>query len=231
MILHLVTDRRRLAPAADLSSALACVVDQAREAVTAGIDVIQVRERDLEGRPLVALVTSVVQVTRGSTTKVVVNDRLDVALAAGADGVHLRADSLEASHVRAIAPSPFLVGRSVHSIGEAQTAGPVDYLIAGTAWPTRSHPAEWRVLGAAGLQAVISAVHLPVIAIGGIGPEHFAAVAATGAAGVAGIGLFMRTAGGCRAQPLHELVREFRAAFAGVTFRRGHGETAVEPKD
>jgi thiamine-phosphate pyrophosphorylase len=207
------------------------VIEQTRQAVSAGVDVIQVRERDLEARQLVALVASVVQVTRGSRTKVVVNDRVDVALAAGADGVHLRGDSLDVRQVRAIAPSPFIVGRSVHSVAEARAAGPVDYLIAGTAWPTQSHLAEWRVLGLEGLKAVSSAVEVPVIAIGGISPERFAAIAATGAAGVAGIGLFMGPTGGCRAQRLHGLALRFRAAFAGVTFRGGPLEGAERPKD
>jgi len=122
VILHLVTDRRRLAPAAEPPSALACVVEQARLAVQGGVDVIQIRERDLEGRELALLTAAVLAVTRGSSTKILVNDRVDVALAAGADGVHLRADSLDAQRVRSIVPASFIVGRSVHSVDEAQTA-------------------------------------------------------------------------------------------------------------
>jgi len=91
----LVTDRRRLCPDADsFAAARACLVEQARRAAAAGVDLIQIRERDLESAALAALVAEVVAVTRESSTRVVVNDRIDVALAAGADGVHLRGDSV-----------------------------------------------------------------------------------------------------------------------------------------
>ena len=79
MILHLVTDRRRLAPESDARSWLACLLSQVRYAVAAGIDLIQVRERDLDGRELAGLVREVVAATRGSRTRVVVNERLDVS--------------------------------------------------------------------------------------------------------------------------------------------------------
>jgi thiamine-phosphate pyrophosphorylase len=213
VILHLVTDRRQLAPGAGGLEAVACVVDQARHAVAAGVDVIQIRERDLEARELASLVTSVVEVARGSSTRVVVNDRVDVALATGAHGVHLRGDSLDAQHVRAVAPPGFIVGRSVHSLEQAQSAGPVDYLTAGTIWPTRSHPADWPLLGLAGLEAITRAMQVPVVAIGGVAPDRFADIAAVGAAGVAGIRLFMPGDDGCRARALGEVVQRFRAAF------------------
>ena len=89
----LVTDRHRLCPGAEsFAAAHRCLVEQARRAAAAGIDLIHVRERDLESAPLAALVRDVVAVTRGSTMRVVVNDRIDVALVSGAEGVHLRAD-------------------------------------------------------------------------------------------------------------------------------------------
>ena len=116
MILCLVTDRRRFVrPIPDL-------LDQVRLAVHAGVDLIQVRERDLEAASLADLVSSILAVTRGSRTRVVVNDRLDVAIATGADGVHLRHDSIAVAAARTLAPSPFLVGRSVHDGGEARAA-------------------------------------------------------------------------------------------------------------
>ena len=121
----------------------------------------------------------------------VVNDRVDVALACGADGVHLRHDSVRADAVRTIAPAGFLVGRSVHSLAEAEGAGPVDYLIAGTVFPTPSKPAASPILGLDGLADVVQAVAVPVLAIGGITRERLDEVAAIGAAGAAGIGLFI----------------------------------------
>jgi thiamine-phosphate pyrophosphorylase len=191
-VLCLVTDRRRLCPeTVAFEAARRRLIDQAKWAVTSNVDLIQVRERDLETADLARLVSDFVRVSRGSGTRVVVNDRLDVALACGADGVHLRHDSVRAETVRTIAPAGFLVGRSVHSLAEAEGAGPVDYLIAGTVFPTPSKPAATPILGLDGLADVVQAVAVPVLAIGGITRERLDEVAATGAAGAAGIGLFI----------------------------------------
>ena len=191
-MLCLVTDRHRLCPATvAFDVARRRLVDQAKWAVTSNVDLIQVRERDLEAADLARLVSDIVRVTRRSGTHVVVNDRVDVALACGADGVHLRHDSVRAEAVRTIAPAGFLVGRSVHSLEEAEGAGPVDYLIAGTVFPTPSKPAASPILGLDGLAEVVQAVAVPVLAIGGITRERLDEVAAIGAAGAAGIGLFI----------------------------------------
>src|SRR5205814_1224408 len=107
-------------------------------AVASAVDLIQVRERDLNAADLAALVSAVVKVSRGSGTRVLVNDRVDVALATGADGVHLRSDSVPADAVRRLVSAGFLIGRSVHRVDEAVAAGAVDYLIAGAVFPTRS---------------------------------------------------------------------------------------------
>jgi thiamine-phosphate diphosphorylase len=218
MILQLVTDRRRLVGSAHASATAqtACLLEQARHAVAAGVDIIQVRERDLEARPLADLVSAILEVTRGSATRVVVNDRVDVALATGAAGVHLRADSFDARDVRSLAPRPFLVGRSVHTVADAEGAGPVDYLIAGTVWPTVSKAADCPLLGRDGLAAIARAAAVPVLAIGGITPDRLSDVAAAGAAGVAAIGLFMADGEGCRARELHDLAQKFRATLGAV---------------
>lgn len=188
----LVTDRRRLCPEADsLSAALACVVEQARRAAAAGVDLIQIRERDLEAAALAALVAEVVAVTRGSVTRVVVNDRIDVALAAGADGVHLRGDSVPVEAARRLLAAPRLVGRSVHGIEEARSASGADYLIAGTVFSSASKPGAAELLGLDGLRAIVRATPIPVLAIGGIAADRIADVLATGAAGIAAIGLFI----------------------------------------
>jgi thiamine-phosphate pyrophosphorylase len=213
MMLHLVTDRRRLAPGADDPAATACLIEQVRFAVAAEIDVVQVRERDLESRALSVLVSRLVDVARGSRTRLVVNDRLDVALASGADGVHLRADSVEASRIRPHVPPGFLIGRSVHSAEEGQTVGPVDYVIAGTVWPTSSKGEGHAVLGLDGLKAIVDAVDVPVLAIGGVRPDRAAALAEAGAAGLAAIGAWMDEGAERRAVSLHDAARAFRAAF------------------
>jgi len=219
VILHLVTDRRRLAAGGEEES-IACLLEQARFAVAAGIDVIQLREPDLEGRALSELASRLVQLTRGSRTRVVVNDRLDVALASRADGVHLRGTSFDALHVRACVRPGFLVGRSVHSAPDAEAAGPVDYLIAGTVWPTGSKPAEHPLLGLAGLARVASAATVPVLAIGGIQPDRAGEVARAGAAGVAAIGAWMADGTGCRALPLNDSADRFRSAFDTANMER-----------
>jgi thiamine-phosphate pyrophosphorylase len=185
MIVCLVTDRRRFAhQTRDL-------LDQIRRAVDAGIDLVQVRERDLEAAPLVEIVGQIVTITRGSATRVVVNDRLDVAIAARADGVHLRQDSVAVADARRLAPNPFVIGRSVHNLDETRAAAGADYLVAGTVFQTTSKPGVVSLVGTEGLRRIAAASTAPVLAIGGITLDRLDAVAATGAAGIAAIGLFV----------------------------------------
>ena len=186
----------------------------------AGIDVIQLRERDLDDRALHALAVDIVALASGSGSRVVVNDRLDVALAAGAHGVHLRADSVPVAAVRRAAPPGFLVGRSVHDWDEAGALEPgADYLIAGSVWPTVSKPADHPLLGVDGLTRIVRTCGVPVLAIGGVTLDRVREVAESGAAGLAAIGLFIPpvgaadTTGGCRAGPLRDLARRARARY------------------
>src|SRR5688500_5304997 len=159
-ILCLVTDRQRTSPPGDDS-----IVRLAGRAAAAGVGLIQVRERDLDDRRLLSVVRGIVAAVSGSGTRVVVNDRTDVAIVAGAHGVHLRADSPSADRIRAIAPAGFLIGRSVHSAAEAAAAdSSVDYLIAGTVYPSRSKPEGTPVLGLAGLTEVCRSSRVPVLA-------------------------------------------------------------------
>jgi thiamine-phosphate diphosphorylase len=216
MILCLVTDRRRVCASGRFDAARRCIVEQARHAVEAGVDLVQIRERDLEAAELVSLAADVVRLTRGTTTRVIVNDRLDVALAAGADGVHLRADSLPPSAARSIAPAGFLIGRSVHRLDEAvRVALDVDYLIAGTVFSTPSKPDGAPLLGVGGLSSIAAAVRVPVLAIGGISIERIGQVAEAGAAGVAAVGLLIGHRGetSCRAVPLVGVVGPARRQF------------------
>lgn len=216
-----MTDRRRLSGAtADLDRARRCLLLQAQHAIDARVDVLQIRERDLEASDLARLVTEMVAMARGSRSRVVVNDRLDVALACGADGVHLRADSMPPSAARSIAPAGFVIGRSVHGIEEAiGVASDVDYLIAGTVWASRSKPggpACPPLLGPSGLAAIAAAVSVPVLAIGGVTLDRIPGVVSCGAAGVAAIGLFMGSPAGeggslCRAIALHRTAEAARA--------------------
>jgi thiamine-phosphate diphosphorylase len=214
-IVCLVTDRRRLLAADDRFETMRRLLGEvARDAVRAGVDLIQVREPGLETAQLVDLVDEIVAMARGTSTRVVVNDRLDVALACGANGVHLRSDSFAPRVVRRMVPDRFLIGRSVHDVNEAlEHAASADYLMAGTVFPSASKPSATHWLGVDGLAAIVRAVRVPVVAIGGIAVERVAQVAAAGAAGMAGIGLFLPCSG--RLSETVDSVRlEFDSAWA-----------------
>lgn len=219
MLICLVTDRRRLGPELTTAAALARVVEQAHCAARAGVDLLQIRERDLEARDLATLVTDVINVTRGTPTRVVVNDRLDVALACGADGVHLRGNSIPLAAARSLAPDGFLIGRSVHHVDEVDGASAADYLIAGTVFESASKAVDRRLLGVEGLRSIVrrseEAVkprRLPVLAIGGVTEDHMQAIARTGAAGVAAIGLFTAS----DAAEIKNIVERVRSRFDTV---------------
>jgi thiamine-phosphate pyrophosphorylase len=215
MILHLVTDRRRLIGPVPLDAARRCLARQAQFAIDAHIDCIHIRERDLEAADLADLATEVVRITRGTATQVVVNDRVDVALASRADGVHLRADSVPAEAVRRMTPRGFLIGRSVHTPDEAARVTGADYLVAGTVWPSGSKPAGQALLGLHGFASIVEATTIPVLAIGGVTAARVADVAAAGGAGIAAIGLFIDETldSGCRAIALVQTADAMRRRF------------------
>jgi len=171
---------------------LAALADRIGDAARAGLDLIQIRQPQLDARSLGDLVHRALDAVCGTHARVIVNDRLDVALATGAHGVHLREDSVPAMRVRAVAPHGFLLGRSVHSVSGAVTAasaGGLDYLIFGTVFQTSSKPGQAPV-GAAALAEAVAATPLPVLAIGGVTLARLAEVAGTGASGLAAVGLF-----------------------------------------
>lgn len=215
MIICLVTDRRGLAGAgAPFPLVRRRLVEHACRAADAGVDVIQIRERDLDAVGLAAIVTDVLEGTRHTRVRVVVNDRLDVALSCGASGVHLRGDSISVAVARQLAPPGFAIGRSVHSVEEVSGTGGADYLVAGTVFPSASKPQSTRWLGVEGLGAIVRTAHVPVLAIGGIRGERIDAIAAVGAAGFAAIGLFSDAHGSVAA--LRRVVGEARRRFDSV---------------
>jgi thiamine-phosphate pyrophosphorylase len=219
MQICLVTDRarlaRRLGVAADAPAALDLVVALAGDATQAGVDLIQVREPDLDAGRLADLVTRVVSVSRPAGARVVVNDRLDVALACGADGVHLKASSIPAAAARRLGPPPFLIGQSAHEAGAVRAAvdGGADYVIFGTIFRTASKDPARPLAGLEGLAAAVRAAGpVPVLAIGGVTAGNAAAVARTGAAGMAAIdGLLPARLPAV--DELHAIVLRLRQAF------------------
>ena len=170
------------------------LLDRIAIAAEAGVDLIQLRERDLTDRELLDLAHRAIAVVRDHRTRILVNERLDIAVAAGAAGVHLRGDSAPAARVRAAAPQRFIIGRSVHRIAEAELVdrgGGCDYLLFGTVFPSGGKPAGHETSGTAALAEACRRVRVPVIAIGGIGASNVHAVAAAGAHGVAAVAPFM----------------------------------------
>ena len=186
-VICLITDRHRLGEAWEPA-----FIQRVRAAARAGVHLIQVRERDLAGGALARLTEECLDAVRGTRARVVVNDRLDVALAVSAHGVHLRGDSIDAARIKRIAPPGFLIGRSVHSVEEALAVsgnGAVDYLVFGSVFETRSKPGR-EAAGLHALDAVSTSTTVPVLAVGGISASHAGAVARAGASGIAAIGLF-----------------------------------------
>jgi thiamine-phosphate diphosphorylase len=202
----MVTDRSRC----DGEDRLVEIVGLAAQA---GVHLVQVREKDLEAKALCDLVRRCVAAVRGTTTRVLVNDRLDVALAAGAHGVHLPASGVPAARARAVSPPGFLIGRSVHAAEEARqvVAGRgVDYLLFGAVFRTASKPVV--PAGLEALRDAAAAVPVPVLAIGGVTVENVRAVASSGAAGLAAIGLFAEAARG-GPKSLQTIVAQASLAF------------------
>ena len=189
-LLSLVTSRHRLR-GTDRNSAV-MLLELVSAAVAAGVDFIQVREPDLPDLALFRLVTECVELARGSSTAILVNDRLDIALATGADGLHLKERSVASSLIRPYVPEGFLLGRSVHTKGDAvqvEAEGELDYLQFGTVYSSMSKP-DAETCGIDALEEMTRAVNLPVLAIGGITVDNSFEVFCAGAAGVAAIGLF-----------------------------------------
>ncbi len=159
-------------------------------AVDGGVNVVQLREKDLPGRELYHLALVLRSVVRGRAL-FVVNDRVDVAVACGADGVQIPAHGLPLDAAAEIDPT-LLLGQSIHSAAtavEAQHRG-ADYVVLGTVFPTPSKP-EARLIGVEGVRRAVEAVSIPVIAIGGVTAGNAGDLIVAGAGGVAVIGAIM----------------------------------------
>jgi thiamine-phosphate diphosphorylase len=191
-VLCYVSDRRSI-ETADGGDAGAALVSLTARLARAGVDWIEIREKDLGGGALFDLVSAVV--ARAGAMRVLVNDRLDVALAAGAAGVHLAGTSLPVRPVREWcrerAPG-LTIGKSCHSIDEARAAEAdgADYIFFGPVYATPSKLAYGAPQGIEALAQVCRAVRVPIVAIGGITAENAGACIAAGARGVAAIRWF-----------------------------------------
>jgi thiamine-phosphate pyrophosphorylase len=177
--LYVVTDRQLTG-----GRPLRLVVEAA---LRGGARVVQLREKDLPPRDLYPLALEMRQLTQTYGARLLINDRVDVALAVNADGVHLTATSLSASIARHILGPERLIGVSTHTLAEAQTAAKegADFLVFGPVFFTPSKAPYGQPVGLAALRAVRGAVRLPILAIGGIKQGNLAQVLAAGADGIA----------------------------------------------
>lgn len=164
-----------------------------RAAVEARVTLVQLREKELTGRVLFELAAAAAHIARGSATRVLVNDRADIARAAGCDGVHLTTKSLDTSVVRRVFGEEFLIGVSAHTVDEARAASAcgADFAVFGPVFDTPSKRAYGPPVGVEALtEAARELSPFPLVALGGVGVEQVEEVLRAGAAGVAGIRLF-----------------------------------------
>lgn len=199
--LCLVTDRRLCL---DMP-----LVEKVALAVEGGVNMVQLREKDLPGGRLLKLALEIRE-TVSDRALLIINERVDVALACGADGVHLGEEALSPSAARHIVGEDLLIGRSVHDMEraiKAQGQGS-DYLIAGTVFATGSHPG-FKPSGVSVMKEMASAVRIPYLGIAGINASNAAEVIDAGASGVAVISAILASdRPGELARELWEAVKE-----------------------
>ena len=216
MLLCYVTDRHSLA-ATESGDSQAALLLRIETAAAAGVDWIQIREKDLSGRDCALLTRKALQraaksqAGRASRTRIIVNDRVDVALTENAGGAHLGEKSLPVAEAKRLvvdrgARNDFVIGVSCHSLEAARSAARdgADYLFFGPVFATPSKAAFGAPQGLERLATVCREVAIPVLAIGGITLANASACFAAGASGIAAIRLFQD------AQDISSLVQSLR---------------------
>ena len=176
---YYITDRHTC------SDVLQCV----ERAAASGVEYIQIREKDLSARELLVLTRRAVEIARTWPVRILVNGRVDVAMAAGAHGVHLPAGAIAAQSWRGVVPPAFLIGISCHSIGELQQSRAADFAVFG---PVFASPGKGGAIGLSALRTAAAASPIPVFALGGIDESNAQSCIDAGASGVAAIRMFQR---------------------------------------
>ena len=178
--LYLITDRKLIADRCSLTVAV-------RQALIGGVKAIQLREKDLETRELLKLAYKMRGLTAKYDAKLFINDRFDIALAVGADGVHLTQNSIPADAVRKVVKNKLMIGVSTHSMKEAKEAeeGGADFITFGPLYKTPSKLKYGAPLGLSRLKNVCMEMDIPVFALGGVKSEKIDEVKKSGAYGAA----------------------------------------------
>ena len=186
------------------------VIDVVRAAVEAGAPAVQLRDKLASPAELFEAGRAMLPIIRGSGALLFVNDRMDVALALGADGVHLGPDDLPVSAVRGAVPTGFLIGSSTDrpDVAKRLVTDGADYVGCGTVYKTATKPDAGASIGLAALRRVVDTVEAPVVGIGGITVQRSGEVAMTGAAGIAVVAAVMR------APDVAKVVRQLLAPWA-----------------
>jgi thiamine-phosphate pyrophosphorylase len=196
-ILYLITPGATSETTSRESPEFQDILLQIKAAVAAEIDLVQIREKRLSARVLFELAERAVEITRESSTRILVNDRADIAAGAGAHGVHLTTRSLDVAVIRKSFENKFLIGASTHSWEEAHQAYAqgADFIVLGPIFPTRSKEQFGPSLGLEKLSDVCGKLgHFPVLALGGVSESTAQQCFVAGASGVAGISLFSEPA-------------------------------------
>jgi thiamine-phosphate pyrophosphorylase len=192
-ILYLITRGASTEATTSESPEFERILFQVSSAVEAGINLVQIREKNLSARVLFELTARAVEITRKSSTRLLVNDRADIAAGAGADGVHLTTRSLETAVIRRTFGDGILVGASTHTLAEATAArdAGADFAVFGPVFETESKAKYGEPVGLEKLAEVTHALHgFPVLALGGIDAKNAAECWRAEVSGIAGIGLF-----------------------------------------
>ncbi len=199
--LYLITDRTRTAGRP--------LLDVVEQALHGGVDAVQVREKDLPASELVDLAQDLRELCRRYGARLLINDRVDVALAVGADGVHLPVDSFSPGEARQLLGPNAVIGASTHNLAEARAAvaGGADFIVFGPVFDTPSKRAFGPPVGLEALAEVARACAAPVLAVGGVTADRIASVRRCGAQGIAVIGAILE------ARDPRAAARELRAAL------------------